>query len=177
MANEIMSQLSGVASEIDTVSSNAEIMKQRIREWEESFPSSLSSIGHPKAIADLISRQNKQIQMIKDMLELEKRNHDKDVTDVLRSMNVQLQAAQNSSLLERQQLAIAHQNDEEAFRRQLAEAEGRRNTELEACRREHKGALARLRSELEVLIVLRMILKFALIMLSSRCNMMDQYKN
>lgn len=154
MAAEVMSQLSGVSSEIDTVSANAEIMKQRIKDWEDHFPSSLSAIGHPKAIADLVFRQKKQIESLKSMLELEKKNHDKDVADVLRSMNVQQQAARNSTFLERQQLSLTHQHEEESFKKLLALAETQRQNDIDNIKREGKVALSTLRANLEVIIVL-----------------------
>ena len=151
MASEVISQLSGVSAEIDVVGANVELMKQRIQEWEDNFPSSLTEIRHPKAIADLINKQKKKISDLVDLLEAEKKARDKDVNDVLRSMNVQLQAARNSTFLERQQLSIAHQNDEEEHKQQLAIKEQEHQRHIESIRREQRVELNRQRQSLQVI--------------------------
>ena len=150
MANEVMSQLSGVSAEIDVVGANVELMKQRIQEWEENFPPSLTDIGHPKAIADLISKQKRKISDLQTKLDTEKKNHDKDVNDVLRSMNVQLQAARNSTFLERQQLSLAHQHDEEEHKQRMTICEHEHQRHIDTLKREHRQENSRLRQSLQV---------------------------
>jgi hypothetical protein len=153
MANEVMSQLSGVSAEIDVVSANVELMKQRIKEWEDNFPSSLSNLGHPKAISEHIKKQQKQISDLNIMLEKEKQSHDKDVNDVLRSMNVQLQAARNSTFLERQQLSLTHQQEEEDFKTKLAIAEHQHQRNTEETKRFCREETQKMKVELEVCFV------------------------
>jgi hypothetical protein len=150
MAEEVLSQLSGVSAEIDVVGANVELMKQRITEWEDNFPSTLTEIGHPKAIADLIRRQKKKIADLTAKLEAEQKTHDKDVNDVLRSMNVQLQAARNSTFLERQQLSLAHQQDDEEHKRSLTISDHEHQRALDLLVREHKQEINRLRNSLQV---------------------------
>lgn len=158
MANEVMSQLSGVSAEIDVVGANVELMKQRIKEWEDNFPSTLTEIGHPKAIADLVSKQRNKIADLQAKLEAEKKAHDKDVNDVLRSMNVQLQAARNSTFLERQQLSLAHQQDGEEHKQQLAASDHEHQRAADALKKEHRLDVARLRQSLQVICIALMSL-------------------
>lgn len=150
MAEEVMSQLSGVSAEIDVVGANVELMKTRIKEWEENFPSTLTEIGHPKAIADLISKQKKKIADLQSKLEMEKKVHDKDVNDVLRSMNVQLQAARNSTFLERQQLSLAHQQDEEENKQRLTIRDHEHQRNIDALKKEHREETSRIKQTLQV---------------------------
>lgn len=150
MANEVMSQLSGVSAEIDVVGANVELMKQRIKEWEDNFPPSLTDIGHPKAIADLISKQKRKITDLQTKLDAEKKSHDKDVNDVLRSMNVQLQAARNSTFLERQQLSLAHQQDEEEHKQRMAINDHEHQRTIDSLKREHRQEISQLRQSLQV---------------------------
>ena len=150
MAEEVLSQLAGVSSEVDVVGANVELMKQQIKEWEDNFPSTLTEIGHPKAIAYFISKQKKKISDVTMKLDAEKKAHDKDVNDVLRSMNVQLQAARNSTFLERQQLSLSHQHEEEEHRQQMLIKEHQHQRDIETLRKEHRQEMGRLRVSLQV---------------------------
>lgn len=150
MASEVISQLSGVSAEIDIVRSNVELMEQRIKEWEDHFPSSLKGLGNPAAIADLIQKQKKQIHDLTKALSAEKTMHEKDVSDALRSMNAQLQASRNSSVLERQQIALTHATEEEELKRKLAILEHQQEMALEVIKRDAQSEISKVKQTMQV---------------------------
>jgi hypothetical protein len=155
MASEVISQLSGVSAEIDIVRANAHLMEQRIKEWEEHFPSSLKGFGNPAAIADTLQKQKKQIYELTKALNAEKALHEKDVSDALRSMNSQLQASRNSSVLERQQVALTHAMEEEELKRKLAVLEHQHEMALEAVKLEAQSEINKLKQIMQVTDVSR----------------------
>jgi len=115
MAEEIIIQLSGVAGEIKRNKGEPELYQALLDEWNENFPPSLGAMGTPKSIASLVSSQSTEIGDLRSALETERSKREKDVTEILRSMDAQLQAYKSSVMSERRHQQLAAQQQKENF--------------------------------------------------------------
>ena len=125
MAEEVMNQLSGVSAQIKRHENEPAAFQALIDEWNEAFPKSLHAIGSPKAIASLVKRQEQEIIELRAALNNERDNRDKDVGDVLKSMDAQLQTSRNGIISERRQLAKIQQQEVERFQYLIMEEKRR----------------------------------------------------
>lgn len=122
MASEVISQLAGVAGEIKRNRTEPEVYQALLDEWNEHFPPSLGTKGSPKAIAALLAKQSAELNDLRGSLDKEKSKREKDVAEILQSMDAQLQAYKASVISERkhQQLLEQHQYaDQEQQRNEL----------------------------------------------------------
>lgn len=104
MADEIISQLSGVADEIKRNRTDPEMFQALIDEWNAYFPKTLHNLGSPKQVALLLKQQETTILQLQDELAKVKAKRTGDVEDLLKSMDNQLQSYKHSVLLERNHL-------------------------------------------------------------------------
>lgn len=152
MAEEIIFQLGGVANEIKRTRGEPELYQALLDEWNEHFPASLGAIGSPKAIAQLVASQSKEIQRLKMELESEKINRENDVSGILRSMDSQLHTYRNSVMNDRKQ-------QKNLFDHQLVEHDEKTKKIIDSyesqilqMQDDHKCALAALQREYELLL-------------------------
>lgn len=125
MADEIITQLAGVAGEIQRNKGEPELYQALLDEWNENFPPSLGAMGSPKAIAALVSSQSTEIADLRDALERETTIRSSEVAEITRSLDSQLTAYKASVMSERR-----HQ--------QLVEQQLRENCDLEIERLKEK---------------------------------------
>lgn len=133
MADEIILQLSGVANEIKRTRGEPEIYQGLIEEWNEHFPPSLGAMGSPKAIANIVNLQNREISRLKEELHSERTNRENDVSSILRSMDAQLHAYRTSVMNDKRQQRFN-------FEEELAEKD-RKIKELQSFHEEEKKQL------------------------------------
>jgi hypothetical protein len=152
MAEEIIFQLGGVANEIKRTRGEPELYQALLDEWNEHFPATLGAIGSPKAIAQLVASQSKEIQRLKMELETEKINRENDVSGILRSMDAQLHTYRTSVMNDRKQ-------QKTLFDQQLADQESKTKkmkdsyeTQIENLQEDHKCTLSALQKEYEQLL-------------------------
>jgi hypothetical protein len=119
MAEEVISLLAGVASEIKRNKSEPEVFQALLDEWNENFPPSLGAMGSPKVIAALVAKQSIELSDLRSALSKERDRRDKDVSEVLRSMEAQLQAYRNSVMSERRHQIIQEQQRAEEYENSL----------------------------------------------------------
>ena len=148
MAEEVMNQLSGVSAQIKRHENEPAAFQALIDEWNEAFPKSLHAIGSPKAIAALVKRQEQEIIELRAALSRERDNRDKDVGDVLKSMDAQLQTSRNGIISERRQLAKIQQQEVERF--QYLITEEKRKGDQKAADVERKFALEKKKMQREM---------------------------
>lgn len=103
-ASEVLSQLQGITAEIEQHNELSKAMIQSKRDWEEYFPASLNSLGTPREIAHLIDQQRREISELRSAIENFRVNKETDMSNILRSMDAQLNASRNGALAEREQL-------------------------------------------------------------------------
>ena len=118
MAEEIMSQLSAVSAQIKRHENEPAVFQSLLDEWNEAFPPGLSKIGSPKAIANLVQKQSRELDELRAALSAERASKENDIADVLRSMDAQIQTSRNGIISERRQLTQL--NKEEILQYQKA---------------------------------------------------------
>jgi hypothetical protein len=130
MANEIISQLAGVAEDIKYQQEMARIVRERQFEWDQNFPESLKSIGSPNAIVKLLNEQAEENDKLRAALESAEKIRERDTVNILRSMNVQLHASRTGAIGERHQLNVEIKNMQEEHALELQNAEKKRLLDL-----------------------------------------------
>ena len=134
MADEVINQLAGVASDIKRHVDEPEVLQKLLDEWNESFPASLGDIGTPKAIAAKLEKQRRQIEDLEQTLEQERKLHDSDIAGILRSVDAQLDASRRGVQSERRQLAIKTQHSADQQAQTTAELTARYEAQLNTLR-------------------------------------------
>jgi len=132
MAEEVMSQLSAVSAQIKRHENEPAVFQALLDEWNDAFPPGLTSMGSPKAIASLVARQTAELDELRAALKAERTNKDKDIADVLRSMDTQIQTSRNGIISERRQLSRQQKEETENFARALANAKQTAHEEKQA---------------------------------------------
>lgn len=131
MAQEIITQLSGVAGEIKRNKGEPELYQALLDEWNENFPPSLGAMGSPKSIAALVASQSTEIGDLRSALDLERTKREKDVTEILRSMDAQLQAYKASVMSERRHQQLLEQQHRENFELEVKHATEKCHEDIE----------------------------------------------
>jgi hypothetical protein len=131
MSQEIITQLSGVAGEIKRNKGEPELYQALLDEWNENFPPALGAMGSPKAIASLVASQSSEIEDLRHALEGEVSKREKDVTEILRSMDAQLQAYKSSVISERRHQHLVENQLREDHEIAIAEEQRKRKEDLE----------------------------------------------
>lgn len=149
MAEEIILQLAGVASEIKKNRGEPEMHAQLLEEWEEHFPPSLGAIGTPKAIAALVQQQSRDLQKMKNELEAEKIHRDSDVSGILRSMDAQLHAYRSSVLHDRRQMQLLHEADLTALQEKMDTQQRLHQEAMQQLQDNHRNQMVQKRHKFE----------------------------
>jgi DNA repair exonuclease SbcCD ATPase subunit len=131
MAEEIITQLSGVAGEIKRNKGEPELYQALLDEWNENFPSSLGAMGSPKSIAALVSSQSTEIGDLRSALEIERTRREKDVSEITRSMDAQLQAYKSSVMSERRHQQLLEQQQRENYETDIQQLREKYQQDLE----------------------------------------------
>jgi hypothetical protein len=149
MAEEIILQLAGVASEIKKNRGEPEMHAQLLEEWEEHFPPSLGAIGTPKAIAALVQQQSRDLQKMRNELEAEKIHRDSDVSGILRSMDAQLHAYRSSVLHDRRQMQLLHEADLTALQEKMDTQQRLQQEAMQQLQDNHRSQMVQKRHKFE----------------------------
>lgn len=121
MAEEILSLLGGIITEIEKRKEHPEILQSLLDEWNANFPSSLRSYGSPKAIASLIEAQSKELLSLRSDLAAERSQRLVAEEQLSFAVNEQLQLYKKSFLVERKERQMAAESAESEHGRELAE--------------------------------------------------------
>lgn len=149
MADEIIKQLSGVAAQVKRYESDPEIYQSLLDEWQENFPASLGSLGTPKAVAALLATQTTELEELREALKNAKAVAAKELSEVFRSMDAQLQASRNGIISERRQMNATHQEEIESRNRQIEEVLKRERTIADVLNAAHAEQIAALQQRHE----------------------------
>ena len=124
MADEIIGQLDGVASQLkNTQTMNPENLQELLNDWQKNFPPSLGNYGTPKNVAATLERYTKELQDLRKELENERSKRANDVADVMKSMDAQLQRSSEGVMSERRQLSYTQHQQSLMFEHQLRDTE------------------------------------------------------
>lgn len=141
MAKEVLGLLAGVAGELKKSKNEPEIFQALLDEWHSSFPSSLGNLGTPKAIAALIAKQADELNELRAALDEQKSARETDVAEILRSMDIQLQAYRNSVTTERKQQKLLDEERMENYERAIADYKAKTRVDTAALISAHKKEL------------------------------------
>lgn len=147
MAEEIVSQLAGVADEIKKHQGEPEMFQALLDEWTANFPPSLGEFGSPRAIAAKLARQELEIADLKDAFESAVAAREKDVTDILRSMDAQLHAYRGSVMSERQQQKVLQDHRISSYEQAISDIISKHDRELEEVSRSYARGAEKAKTE------------------------------
>lgn len=136
LAEEVMSQLAGVAGEIKRNRGEPELFQALLDEWNTHFPSSLGKVGSPKAVALLLQSQEAEIHQLKEDLMIERDKRNREFSDTLIAMDAQLQAYRNNVIGERKHRDQVSKKQQEDF-----------NAKFEALEEKHAREIGQLQDE------------------------------
>ena len=120
MAEEILSLLGGIITEIEKRKEHPEILQSLLDEWNANFPASLRSYGSPKAIASLIEAQSKELSSLRSDLAAERLQRKAAEEQLSDAVIEQLQSYKKSFLVERKERQMAAESAESEHGRELA---------------------------------------------------------
>lgn len=149
MAEEVIMQLAGVASEIRRNRADPEIYQALLDDWNEHFPPSLGALGSPKAIAALVASQAKEISKLKEDLKSEQRLREQDVSGILRSMDAQLHAYRTSVMNDRRQIKVLFDQQLKDYEDKMHKLNFDHQEETTSIEKKHQFVLSKLRDEFE----------------------------
>ncbi len=121
MAEEVMSQLSAVSAQIKRHENEPAVFQALLDEWNEAFPPGLAKVGSPKAVAALVTQQAAELTELRAALHSERASKEKDIADVLRSMDAQIQTSRNGIISERRQLSQLNKEEIASYQRAVLE--------------------------------------------------------
>ena len=108
MADEVINQLAGVAAQIRTARDNQpENFQELLDEWNENFPKSSNFYGSPKNIAAMLDKQSAELDDLREKLNAEMCNREEEISQIMTSVNKQLNASCRSAMNERHQASLA----------------------------------------------------------------------
>lgn len=146
MADEIIKQLSGVAAEIKFHEQLPKLYQQLLDEWEQFFPSSLGNEGSPQVIASKLSKQAKEIDTLKNQLDLLNKQYKKDVDDLVKSVDMQIHSARMAGVNERKVNQLKELETKKMFDKTMKEAMKKHQDDLQAVINQSQNDLFNLKS-------------------------------
>lgn len=149
MADEITLQLSGVADEIKRNRTDPEMFQALINEWNAYFPKHLAS-SSPKSVAYQLQQQEQQIAVLRTQVTALTASHERDMQELLKSMDAQLTAYKSSVLLERNHLKTALEQVIFNYTNQLSEARHLATLSQQDLTTQHAKHIAELQDGYEV---------------------------
>lgn len=141
LASEVLFLLSGISEEIQIHQDIAKLAEQRLREWNTNFPDSLKSIGNPQDIASLVSSQKLEIRALKEALQTEKANKQRDMSHAMKSMDCQLHASRNGALNERQKLGLEYETLKADMKQKLDDLHTKKDEDIRKLHEYYAGEL------------------------------------
>ena len=148
MAEEIIGQLGGVASQLKTSrDQKPENFQELLDEWNKHFPPSLGTIGTPRHVAATLERYTKELVDLRNELEAERSKRAQEVAGVLKSMDAQLQASTLGVMSERRQLSFAQQQQAMEFEFKLKDAEAAGRSKLATLAQNYEDKMRKLQED------------------------------
>ena len=145
MADEVISQLSGVAAQIrEAHNSQPDNLQDLLNEWTQHFPPSLGALGAPKTVAAILQKQTQELEQLRNERELERSDRAQEIADVMKSVNIQLHASCEGVMSERRQLTFVQQQQMADFEMQAQSASAESNAKLESLRATYDAKIQRL---------------------------------
>lgn len=148
MADEVINQLAGVAAQIRSAQRNEpDNMQELLDEWSIHFPPSLHSIGSPKAVALKLQRQTEELKEVRDELANEKSNHAREISEIMKSLDIQLHASCEGVMSERRQQLLTYEQQNADFEHQIRNAKVENDSIIGRLKMEYDATLNRVQDD------------------------------
>ena len=148
MADEVINQLAGVAAQIRSAQSNEpDNMQELLDEWSIHFPPSLGAIGSPKAVAATLQSRTQELKELRDELEAEKVNHTREISEIMKSLNIQLHASCEGVMSERRQQLLTYEQQNADFDRQIRNAKLENDSIVGRLKFDYESEVSRIQDE------------------------------
>ena len=148
MADEVINQLAGVAAQIRSAQNNEpDNMQELLDEWSIHFPPSLGAIGSPKAVAATLQSRTQELKELRDELEAEKVNHSREISEIMKSLNIQLHASCEGVMSERRQQLLTYEQQNADFDRQIRNAKLENDSIVGRLKFDYESEVSRIQDE------------------------------
>jgi uncharacterized coiled-coil protein SlyX len=148
MANEVINQLAGVAAQIRTARENQpENFQEFFDEWNENFPKSSNFYGTPKNIADMLDKQSAELDDLREKLNAEMCKREEEISQIMTSVNKQLNASCRSAMNERHQASLAQLQQDANHEKSIAAAKAQHDFTESSLSASYDASFMKIQSE------------------------------
>ena len=148
MADEVINQLAGVAAQIRTARENQpEDFQELLDEWNENFPKSSNFYGSPKNIAAMLDQQSAELDDLREKLYAEMCNREEEISQIMTSVNKQLNASCRSAMNERHQASLAQLQQDANHEKSIAAAKAQHNFTESSLSASYDASLSKIQLE------------------------------
>lgn len=148
MADEVISQLAGVAAQLRTMRANGpEKFQNLLDEWNANFPETLGAYGTPKNVAATLLKQTAELEQLRNELEKEKSDRGVEISQILKSVDAQLHASCAGVMSERRQRSLAQQQQHTEFEKREQIADINAGATIQSLRESYDSSIAKVQKE------------------------------
>lgn len=148
MADEVINQLAGVAAQIRTARENQpENFQELLDEWNENFPKLSNSYGSPKNIAAMLDKQSVELDDLREKLNAEMCNREGEISQIMTSVNKQLNASCRSAMNERHQASLARLQQDANHEKSIAAAKAQHDFTESSLSASYDASFMKIQSE------------------------------
>lgn len=148
MADEVISQLAGVAAQLRTMRANGpEKFQNLLDEWNANFPEALGAYGTPKNVAATLLKQTAELVQLRNELEKEKSDRGVEISQILKSVDAQLHASCAGVMSERRQQSLAQQQQHAEFEKRGHTADINAGMTIQSLRESYDASIANIQKE------------------------------
>jgi hypothetical protein len=148
MADEVINQLAGVAAQLKTMRANGpEKFQNLLDEWNENFPEALGAYGTPKNVAATLLKQTAELEQLRNDLEKEKIDRGVEISQILKSVDAQLNASCAGVMSERRQQSLAQQQQHAEFEKREQTADVNAGATIQSLRESYDASIAKILKE------------------------------
>ena len=148
MAEEVINQLAGVAVQIRSARENQpDNFQELLDEWNENFPKSSNSYGSPKSVAAILERQSLEIDELRCKLKSEMCSREEEISQIMMSVNKQLNASCRSVMTERHQATLTQLQNDARHEKLIAAAKSECDLVKSSCSASYDITLMKMQSK------------------------------
>ena len=148
MAEEVINQLAGVAAQIRSARENQpDNFQELLDEWNENFPKSSNIYGSPKSVAATLERQSLEIDELRSKLKSEMCSREEEISQMMMSVNMQLNASCRSVMTERHQASLTQLHNDARHEKLIAAAKSEFDLAKSTCSDSYNITLMKMQSK------------------------------
>ena len=148
MAEEVINQLAGVAAQIRSARENQpDNFQELLNEWNENFPKSSNFYGSPKSVAATLERQSLEMEELRYKLKSEMCSREEEISQIMMSVNMQLNASCRSVMTERHQATLTQLHNDARHKKYIAAAKSEFDLAKSRCSDSYDITLMKMQSK------------------------------